>query len=111
VVSPSSHPLATSPCCPPADDTIRIAIGRKYVQIQNGLDAMYVDKLDGRITSACYDRRAAEFRADQDRIQTALADHQQANQSYLDSGIRLLELASQAADLSYGRRRRRVGTC
>jgi site-specific DNA recombinase len=42
---------------------------------------------------------AAEFRADQDRIQTALADPQQANQSYLDSGIRLLELASQAADL------------
>jgi hypothetical protein len=41
----------------------------------------------------------AEFRADQDRIQTALADHQRANQTYLDSGIQLLELASQAADL------------
>jgi hypothetical protein len=51
------------------------------------------------ITSAYHDRRAAEFRADQDRIQTALADLQRANQSYLDSGIRLLELASQAADL------------
>ncbi len=53
----------------------------------------------GHITSAYYDRRAAEFRADLNRIQSALADHQSGNQSYLDSGIRLLELASQAADL------------
>ncbi len=60
---------------------------------------MYVDKLDGQITSAYYDRRAAEFRTDLNRIQSALADHHSANQSYLDSGIRLLELASQAADL------------
>ena len=28
---------------------------------------MYIDKLDGTITSAYYDRRAAEFRADQHR--------------------------------------------
>ncbi len=49
--------------------------------------------------SSYYDRRAAEFRADLNRIQSALADHQSGNQSYLDSGIRLLELASQAADL------------
>jgi hypothetical protein len=46
---------------------------------------MYIDKLDGTITSAYYDRRAAEFRADRDRIQTAMTDHQRANQSYLDS--------------------------
>jgi DNA invertase Pin-like site-specific DNA recombinase len=71
----------------------------EYLQTQRRLDAMYVDKLDGQITSAYYDRRATEFRTDLDRIQTALADHQSANQSYLDSGIRLLELASQAADL------------
>lgn len=44
-------------------------------------DAMYIDKLDGTITPTYYDRRAAEFRADQDRIQTALTDHQRANQS------------------------------
>ena len=71
----------------------------EYVQLQHRLDAMYTDKLDGTITSAYYDRRSAEFRADQERIQTALADHQRANQSYLDSGIQLLQLASQAADL------------
>jgi site-specific DNA recombinase len=71
----------------------------EYVQLQHRLDTMYVDKLDGTISAAYYDRRSAEFRADQDRIQTALADHQRANQSYLDSGIQLLELASQAADL------------
>jgi hypothetical protein len=69
---------------------------------------MYIDKLDGTITSAYYDRRAAEFRADQDRIQTVLTDHQRANQSYLDSGIRLLDLASQAAARSAWHNRRCV---
>jgi site-specific DNA recombinase len=71
----------------------------EYVQLQHRLDTMYIDKLDGTITSAYYDRRSAEFRADQVRIQTALTDHQSANQSYLDLGIQLVELASQAADL------------
>jgi site-specific DNA recombinase len=71
----------------------------EYTALQNRIDGMYVDKLDGRISAAFFDRKAAEWRAEQDRIQSALAGHQQANRSYLDSGVRLLELASRASEM------------
>ena len=36
-----------------------------YARLQNRLDAMYVDKLDGRIDTASVDRMAATWRAEQ----------------------------------------------
>jgi site-specific DNA recombinase len=71
----------------------------EYTKLQDRLDAIYVDKLDGTIDPGYYQRRSAEWRQEQDRIRTAIADHQQANRSYLDAGIRVLELPSRAADL------------
>src|SRR5579859_1321552 len=60
------------------------------------MDAMYLDKLDGRINAAFHDRKATEWRAEQERVQQAVSEHQAANRGYLDSGIKLLELASRA---------------
>jgi site-specific DNA recombinase len=70
--------------------------------LQNRLDAMYVDKLDGRVSVAFFDRRAAEWRAEQERIQEGIQQHQQANRTYLDAGIRLLELAARAHEVFRG---------
>ncbi|MGI0129127.1 MAG: recombinase family protein, partial [Thermoplasmata archaeon] len=39
----------------------------EYGTLQKRLDAMYLDKLDGRITNAFFDRMAAEMRGEQDR--------------------------------------------
>ena len=36
---------------------------------------------------------------EQDRLLRTIADHQQANQSYMEEGVLLLELANRAADL------------
>src|SRR5262249_42977870 len=67
-----------------------------YSRLQGRLDAMYVDKLDGRIDAAFFDRKVAEWRPEQDRLLRAIEQHQTANRTYLDEGVRLLELASKA---------------
>jgi site-specific DNA recombinase len=60
---------------------------------------MYVDKLDSRIDAAFFDRKAAEWRAEQDRLLRAIEDHRTANRTYLDEGIKLLDLARRAHTL------------
>ena len=47
---------------------------------------MYMDKLDGRIDDEFFDRKAAEFRAEQCRIMRDIDAHQVANQSYIEEG-------------------------
>jgi hypothetical protein len=60
---------------------------------------MYIDKHDGRIDTDFFDRKAAEWRAEQQRCLETIRGHQDANQTYLDEGIRLLELAQKAGIL------------
>jgi site-specific DNA recombinase len=60
---------------------------------------MYVDKLDGRIDAGFFDRMAAQWRDEQARCLQDIERHQNANQSYLDEGIHLLELAQSAGRL------------
>jgi len=71
----------------------------EYAQLDKRLEEMYLDKLDGRVSAAFYDRKSAEWRAEQERLQAAIEDHRQANRTYIDAGVRLLELASRAREL------------
>ena len=71
----------------------------EYSVAQRRMDAMYVDKLDGRIHASTYDRLAGEWRADQNRILRAIEEHQNANESYFEEGAQLLELASRCQEL------------
>jgi site-specific DNA recombinase len=54
---------------------------------------MYVDKLDGKVDAAFFDRMSAEWCAQQDRCLREIERHQAADRSYLEEGVRLLELA------------------
>jgi site-specific DNA recombinase len=60
---------------------------------------MYLDKLDGRIDAAFFDRKATEWRREQDRALQAIEEHQAANQSYMEQGVQVLELARRAPEL------------
>ena len=68
----------------------------EYTRLQNRIDAMYTDKLDGRIDAAFFDRKASEWRVEQDRLLRSIEEHQAANQTYLEEGVGLLELAQRA---------------
>ena len=60
---------------------------------------MYVDKLDGRVDAALFDKMAAEWRAEQARCQGQIDRHQEADKSYMDEGVQILELARNAQRL------------
>ena len=59
-------------------------------------DAMYEDKLAGRIGNEFFDAKAAEFRAEQARLMRDLEAHQQGNRNYIEESVQLLELAHRA---------------
>jgi site-specific DNA recombinase len=71
----------------------------EYDRLQRRLDAMYMDKLDGRVDAAFFDKMAAEWRGEQARCQREIDRHQEADKSYMDEGIQILELARNAQRL------------
>ncbi len=71
----------------------------QYQKLQDRIDAMYVDKLDGKISEELFSRKSEEWSTDQANILRKIDQHQGANRSYLEEGIRLLELAQVAVTL------------
>ena len=63
------------------------------------IEDMYLDKLDGRVEADFYDRKAAEWRRELDRLRAAIDERQATARTYLPEGVRLLELARRAPDL------------
>ena len=71
----------------------------EHRRLQARVDAMYLDKLDGRIDAAFFDRMSAQWRDEQARCLRDIEQHQSANRSYMEEGVRLLELARSAQRL------------
>jgi len=60
-------------------------------KIQQRLDTMYIDKLDGRIDQDFHDRKRFEWQNELDDIFRKIERHSKANRAYFDDGIKLLE--------------------
>ena len=71
----------------------------EYDRLTQRLRAMYIDKLDGRIDNAMYDKMSGEWRKEQDRCLREIGWHQTAERSYMDEGVTLLTLARDAQRL------------
>ena len=71
----------------------------EYDKFQRRIDAAYEDRLDGRIDAAFFDRKAKDWREEQARVRRRLAEHEAADQGYMEAGIALLELAQRAVVL------------
>lgn len=65
-------------------------------RLQKRIDAMYVDKLDGRIDEGFYKRMRAQWRDEQDRCERDIERHRTADDSYMDQGSQILNLAQNA---------------
>jgi site-specific DNA recombinase len=68
-------------------------------RLQRRIDVIYVDKLDGRIDARFFDQNHTEWREEQQRLRDSIAEHEQANESYISEGVMLLELANRASEL------------
>ena len=71
----------------------------EYKRFDDRIRAMYVDKLDGIVDTAFYDKMSNQWREEQNRCQREIDRLQTANQSYMDEGVQILELASNAQTL------------
>ena len=72
---------------------------KEHKRLGDRIDAMYVDKLDGRVDTAFFDKMSAEWREEQNRCWREIERHQEAENSYMDEGVQLLELARNAQQL------------
>ena len=68
-------------------------------RLQSRIDAMYLDKLDGRITADYFDAKSAEWRNQQDQCVADIQRLQNTDRTYIEDGIRILELAKNARKL------------
>lgn len=67
-----------------------------YKRLQDRLDALYVDKLDGKVDEGTFLRLSERWRGEQEDLRKTLERHEKANRSYVDAGVQLLELAAKA---------------
>ena len=62
--------------------------------LESRLDTMDLDKLDGKVAVAYYDKKQREWRRVMEKISSKIVQHGNANDSYLDEGVKLLGLAT-----------------
>jgi site-specific DNA recombinase len=55
-----------------------------------------LDKLDGRITEEFWERKSAEWRQEEERLQVLMRDLDEPHPNRLRDGARILELANKA---------------
>jgi hypothetical protein len=58
------------------------------MRLGDRINAMYVDKLDGRVDTAFFDKMSAGSREEQNRCLREIECHESAEQSYMDGGCR-----------------------
>jgi hypothetical protein len=63
------------------------------------ISAMYIDKLDGKISGDFFEEMSSQWREEQRRLQQDIERHEEAEQSYMDEGLQILELARNAQAL------------
>jgi site-specific DNA recombinase len=71
----------------------------EHKRLGDRINAMYLDKLDGRVDGAFFDKMSAQWREEQNRCLREIAWHESAEQSYMDEGVQILELAQNAQKL------------
>ena len=71
----------------------------EHDRLQARIDAMYIDKLDDKIDGDFFDKMAGQWREAQTRCLRDIERHLEAEQSYMDEGVRILELARNAQSL------------
>jgi site-specific DNA recombinase len=71
----------------------------EYKRLQDRINAMYVDKLDGLVETAFFEKMSNQWRDEQNRCLRETERYQNADKSYKDEGVALLDLARNAQRL------------
>lgn len=71
----------------------------RYKKLESYVSVAYEDRLEGRIELDMWERKTAEWKAEQEGIQTELSALNKASTSYMLEGVRLMELAHRSGQL------------
>ena len=71
----------------------------EYQKLESRIQAMYIDKLDGKILGDFFESMSSKWREEQSTLLKDIQKHQNVSQHYLLEGIQLLELARNAYSL------------
>jgi len=71
----------------------------QHDQIQTRIETMYLDKLEGRILQVFFDKKAAEWRGEQQALLRRIQEIQRAAPAPIDEAIDMLRLTSRASEL------------
>ena len=77
-------------------DTQIKSLETQYKKLQSRIDAMYIDKLDGKIGEDYFLEKSEEWRKEQEKLREAIERHEKANVNYLTHRITILELTRKA---------------
>ena len=80
-----------------ADALRRLEI--EHDRLERRIEEMYEDKLDGRVETAFFDRKATAWRREQEHLSATIDQHRSAVRTYCHEGVRLLELARRVPEL------------
>lgn len=72
---------------------------QKLDRIQRRKDQLYDDKLDGLISKETYIEKSKREQENEEKILSLIKKHKKANQSYFETGIKILELCKMASYL------------
>ena len=83
-------------------------LNAQYAKLQNRIDQIYLDKLDGEIEESFYKKHVSLWRKEQAKIRDRMKRHEKSDQNYIEQGIRLLEIARNALEFykSHGQEER-----
>jgi hypothetical protein len=70
----------------------KTAQGQEHQQIQNRLDRMNIDELDGKVNEDLWKQKSDQWCHYQERMCSCIRQHEKANDSYSEAGLAGLEL-------------------
>ncbi len=79
-------------------EAVTILAGEKK-KLENRLEALYIDKLDGNISKDDYEQKSKKWHEQLQLINLKLEKHGNAHLAYMDEGVQLLELAQNAVEI------------
>jgi site-specific DNA recombinase len=77
----------------------RERLDQRLRSVRSRLDQAYLDKLDGKISETFWERKAAEWHAEEQQIQQAIQELGQAKPARILDSLKILELANRAYSL------------
>lgn len=87
------------------NSTARDELNKRYESIQKRLEALYDDKLDGKIPEDFYNRKFQQYSQEKEEVVSSLKRHDTANTHYYELGANVLDLAHRAKAIYLDKRR------